>query len=65
MIFYVDIFLAGHGVFATNYFNQGDFSLEYQGEVLPANIGKQRLNDTKTTGSFVYFFEGENRLEKW
>lgn len=37
-------------------FDQGDFLLQYRGELISAEEGADRLKDKEGIGSFIYFY---------
>lgn len=48
----------GKGVFATREFKNGDFLLQYKGELISAKEGEQREKEySSEQGSFLYFFQ--------
>ncbi|XP_076105616.1 uncharacterized protein LOC143073743 [Mytilus galloprovincialis] len=47
----------GKGVFASKFFQKGDFLMEYHGELISGNDGKRRLKEYPNSfGSYIMFF---------
>ncbi|XP_064601264.1 N-lysine methyltransferase KMT5A-A-like [Liolophura sinensis] len=52
----------GHGVFASQKFNTGDFLLEYKGDLVSRKEGERReAQYTPTKGSFLMFFSYDGK----
>jgi len=60
------IVILGRGVFATKAFYQGDFLLQYRGQLITeaeANRREQEYNEE--LGSFLFYFQHDAKTEHW
>jgi len=58
--------ILGRGVFATKAFYQGDFLLQYRGQLITeteANRREQEYNEE--LGSFLFYFQHDAKTEHW
>ena len=55
---YLFLLLTGYGTFTTREFAQGDFLLQYRGEIITHEEGEHRQeNYPVDKGSFLFFFQ--------
>jgi len=60
------LLILGCGVFTKCDFDPGDFLLEYRGEIISAEEGERRLEQSAEQHcSFLYFFESDKRKKMW
>ena len=54
--------ILGYGVFTKKEIGKGDFICEYEGEHITGDEGSRRMDaEDASNGSFIYFFNHENK----
>ena len=61
-IIYYNFAFIGYGIFTTKFFNDGDFLLEYPGNVVTqsAALKREEEYEKKEKGCFLYYFQDSN-----